>query len=452
MKHSANSPAAGSNETARHFLNRETSGGLLLMVATAAAILIANSRWGPAYQSILGEELVIGVQNHLELELSLETWINDGLMVIFFLVAGLEIKREVLVGELSTFKKAAMPIIAAVGGMLFPALFFTICNAGTDTAHGWGIPMATDIAYSLGVISLLGRRVPASLRIFLVSLAIADDLGAILVIAVFYSSQIAWMQLALAGVLLAVLVIMNLSGVKYLRFYVLTGIAFWLCFIHSGIHPTIAGVLLAFTIPVRPKMRGMQLRDQVQGHISRLESTGLEGFNPLADPRQHDALQHLGLDARRSQPVLLRLEDALTGFNSFVIIPAFALANAGVRLDVNFSDLFTHTLSLGIILGLVCGKVIGITSFSLIAQKLQIATLAGNLSWKHITGAGLVAGVGFTMSLFITNLALEDPEFIKLAKISILLASLMAICLGGTVLFFLAHQEPGSRTPARCTT
>lgn len=430
-----------SRETARQFLDRETTGGLLLIFATIIAIVIANTEWAEVSKAFLEDTFVIGIQDHLELELSLETWVNDGLMVIFFLVAGLEIKREVLVGELSSFKKAAMPIIAALGGMLFPALIFALFNMSTDTAHGWGIPMATDIAYCLGIMGLLGKRVPSQLKIFLVSLAIADDLGAILVIAIFYSSEIAWMRLIVAACLLVVLIVLNVRGVKHFWLYVGIGICFWLCFIHSGIHPTIAGVLFAFTIPVKPKMQGVQLRDNVKRHIEELESTDIEHFDPVADHRQHHSLSELRRDAKQSQPILLRLENSLTGFNSFFIIPVFALANAGVKLDVGILEVITHHLGLGIVLGLVCGKVLGISIFSFLSAKLGIAELAEGLKWKHIIGAGFLAGIGFTMSLFITNLAMENQEMVQVAKISIMLASLTAIVIGSFFLLAIGNSK-----------
>lgn len=431
-------------ETARHFLDRETTGGLLLILGTVGAIVIANTDLAPAYHAFLEDEFVIGLQDFLELKLSLEVWINDGLMVIFFLVAGLEIKREVLVGELSSFKKAAMPILAALGGMLFPAAIFALFNFNTDTVHGWGIPMATDIAYCLGIMGLLGKRVPAQLKVFLVSLAIADDLGAILIIAFFYSSEIAWMRLIIAGGLLLILILLNFRGVKHLWLYVVIGLGFWLCFIHSGIHPTIAGVLFAITIPVKPKMQGTQLRDKVNRHIANLEATNIDDFDPVADKRQHESLKELRRDAKQSQPILLRLENSLTGFNSYVIIPVFALANAGVKLDVGIGEVMTHHLGLGIIVGLVLGKAVGISLFSFISKKTGLASISDELSWGHIIGAGFLAGIGFTMSLFITNLAMEDQQMIQIAKISIMLASVIAVLIGGILLVALGQKAAKS--------
>ena len=428
-------------ETARRFLDRETAGGLLLIVATLVALILANTGAADLYHHYLNDEIVIGAPEHLEVSLSVEEWINDGLMVIFFLVAGLELKREVMVGELSDMRKASMPIFAALGGMLLPALLFFLFNFNTSTAGGWGIPMATDIAYSLGIIGLLGKRVPAQLKVFLVGLAIADDIGAILVIAFFYSSQITWMNLLVAGGILLVLILLNRAGVKKMSLYGLLGIGLWLVFLHSGIHPTLAGVLFALTIPVKPKIESEDYQQRTKGHVHELEKTDLENSDLLSNKKQQHILERIRKETKYTHPPLLRLENALTGFNAFFIIPAFALANAGVKLDMSISEVLTNPLGMGILAGLALGKVSGITAFSFLSAKLGFSQLPTGLSWKHIIGMGLIAGIGFTMSLFITNLAFADERLVQISKISILIASLIAAVAGLLVLFSLEKSR-----------
>ncbi|UJH91912.1 Na+/H+ antiporter NhaA [Antarcticibacterium sp. 1MA-6-2] len=435
-------------ETARKFLDRETAGGLLLIVATLVALVLANTGAADIYHHYLTDEISIGAPEHLEISLSVEEWINDGLMVIFFLVAGLELKREVMVGELSNFRKASMPIFAALGGMLVLALLFFLINLNSPTSSGWGIPMATDIAYSLGILGLLGKRVPVQLKIFLVALAIADDIGAILVIAFFYSSQIAWMNLLIAGGTLLVLAILNRAGIKHLSLYILLGLVLWLAFLDSGIHPTLAGVLFSLTIPVKPRLESEDFQQRTQTHVHELEKTDLVNSYLLTNKKQQSILETIRRDTKHTHPPLLRLENALTGFNAFFIIPVFALANAGVKLDLGISEVLANPLGLGILAGLVLGKVCGITAFSYLGVKMGFARLPDGLRWKHIVGVGLIAGIGFTMSLFITNLAFADENLVQIAKISVLLASLIAAIAGVLVLSLgkirsVKQQEPG---------
>lgn len=427
------SPFEYIRQTARNFLDRETIGGLLLIAATIFALTLANTSFSEYYHHILKWKLVFGIKNLATINLSIEKWINDGLMVIFFLVAGLELKREILVGELSDVGKASTPMIGALGGMVFPAIIFFAFNSGTDHVHGWGIPIATDIAYSLGIIGLLGKRVPYQLKIFLVALAIVDDIGAILVIAFFYSSSITWLNLIIAGIIVLALFILNWIGVKKLSFYIFLGIGLWLAILYSGIHPTIAGVLFAMTIPVKPKLGGISVKKRIEKQIIRLEEADLEKLNPLTDDKQKDAFQQIEKDTKKSHPPLLRLENALTGFNSYIIIPLFALANAGVKFDTGWHKILLDPLGMGILLGLLLGKVTGISLFIFAGQKLKLAHIPKLLSFKHIIGMGLVAGIGFTMSLFITNLAFADTLSIKIAKISILSASTIA-AIGGMIL------------------
>ena len=305
-----------------------------------------------------------------------------------------------------------MPLLAALGGMVVPALLFASLNAYTNTSGGWGIPMATDIAYSLGIIGLLGKRIPAQLKIFLVALAIADDLGAILVIALFYSHEISTAFLGSGLGVFALLLLCNRLGLKNLAWYILGGIIMWYFFLNSGIHPTIAGVLFAVTIPVRPKLDSKLLAQRTSINIKKLEKTDIENRDPMEDRRQRKILRSIKRDTENSRPPLLKLENSLINFNAFIIIPIFAIANAGVKLDVSLSEVLGSSLGLGILLGLAAGKAIGISLFSFLGVKLGISELHPTLRWKQIIGMGMIAGIGFTMSLFVTNLAFTDPELI----------------------------------------
>jgi len=428
-------------QTARTFLDRETTGGLLLIAATLLALIIGNSDWATPYHHLLEDEFIFKLTDHFTFGLTVEKWINDGLMFIFFLVAGLEIKREIMVGELSSFQKAFMPFLAALGGMVFPALIFYSFNAGTDSVHGWGIPMATDIAYSLGIIGLLGNRVPVQLKVLLVALAIADDLGAILVIAIFYSSDISWLYLGLGGAVFILLFALNLGGVKKLFWFSLGGVVLWYFFLNSGVHPTIAGVLLALTIPIRARMDSKLMKERTAQHIEALEKTDVEKLNPIEDLEQRKILKAIRKDSAYSHPPLLKMENALSGFNAFFIIPVFALANAGVKLDISITGVLSGSLGLGIVLGLGLGKVMGISLFSFVGQKIGVSKLHRSIRWRHIFGMGMIAGIGFTMSLFITKLAFTDTDMIKISKISILFASMISAIIGLIILFFTKPKK-----------
>lgn len=422
--------------TARKFLDRETAGGLLLIAATIIAFIIGNTQWADTYHHYLKDEFLFELSEHLTFGLTVEEWINDGLMAIFFLVAGMELKREIMVGELSSFRKASMPLLGAIGGMVVPALIFISLNLGTENIRGWGIPMATDIAYSLGIIGLLGKRVPTQLKVFLVALAIADDLGAILIIALFYSNELNWLYLGSGVVLFVLLLVINRLGVKNLFWYIFGGIVLWYCFLNSGVHPTIAGVLFAITIPAKPKLDSKLLKERTARNVAELEKTDIETRDPIQDSRQSEILKAMKKDTQNSRPPLLKLENALIDFNAFFIIPIFAIANAGVKMDVDLLEVVSSSLGLGIILGLVVGKVVGISLFAFVGEKLGISELHTSLRWKHIIGMAMIAGIGFTVSLFITNLAFTDPEFVKVSKISILIASLIAALGGITTLLF----------------
>ena len=367
----------------RKFLDNSQSSGILLIFCVVISLMIANSSFGDAFQNLLDTKIGTEVF-HLNYPISI--WINDGLMAIFFLLVGLEIKREIVEGELSSFSNASLPIVAAVGGMLVPALIFFLFNKGTDFAKGWAIPMATDIAFSLAIIAMLGKRVPISLKIFLAALAIVDDLGAIVVIAIFYTDQIHWDYLGLSALMVAILIILNRLNFKKHIFYLIPGVFLWYFMHHSGIHATIAGVLLAFAIPT---------------NVSTTEISPLE-----------------------------KLEQKLHLPVNFIIMPIFALANTNITFKNGMVDGLFSNFGYGIILGLFLGKVIGINLFSFIFIKLKISSLPDKSSWSQMIGVGLLAGIGFTMSIFITLLAFDNETVINNAKFIILLSSLVAGVLG----------------------
>ncbi len=427
----------------KRFLHIESSGGILLIVATVLALIVANSEWGNYYETFFKQELRIGTENFYLSE-SMLHWINDGLMAIFFFLVGLEIKRELLVGELSSPKKAALPIIAAVGGMLIPALIFVFTMGDGLGKEGWGIPMATDIAFSLGILSLLGKRVPLPLKVFLVAFAIVDDIGAIVVIALFYSHEIHWAFLIIALGLITFLFILNKFNIRYIPLYMVTGCIIWFLFLHSGIHATIAGVLIAFTIP---SARKIDLED-----FSFRMKRNLKDFE--ANPHTDDvALQHSQLAAIdnmqsqifKIQSPLQQLEHNLHGFVTYLVMPLFAFANAGVVLKDSGVDTF-NALTLTISGSLVFGKIAGIFLFSYLTVKLGLSALPDKVQWKHIFGAGVLGGIGFTMSLFISNLAYEKIGLFQgvvenQAKLGILMGSLVAALFGYLYLKFVFSRD-----------
>jgi len=419
------------------FTRLQASGGILLLAATVLALVWANSTWGHRYFELWETYLKIGLGN-AELKESLLHWVNDGLMVIFFFLVGLEIKREVLVGELASLRSATLPLVAAVGGMVVPAAIYLAFNLGGMAEAGWGIPMATDIAFLLGLLTVLGSRIPVSLKVFFTALAIADDLGAVLVIAVFYSSNVSWIALAVAAVFMVALIILNWGQVSQPLPYIVLGIGLWLAFLQSGIHPTIAGVLLAMTIPARTKVRSEAFLAQCTSALGRFEPGELEGEG---SGRQQAAAQTLELIAERLQAPLRRLERSLNPWVAYLIIPIFAFANAGVYIRGDIGAVLTSPLALGIIGGLVLGKPLGITLFSWIAVKLGIADLPTEVTWPQLFSASWLAGIGFTMALFIANAAFVDPVLLDIAKFSILIASLLASIIGFGLLLLTTSKH-----------
>jgi len=423
-------PADRFLEPLRRFGEKEASSGIILLFCTVVALVWANSPWSESYFHLWETKFTIGFQDYKITE-SLHLWVNDGLMAVFFFVVGLEIKREILVGELSNLKQAILPIAAAAGGMIVPALIYFAFNTGKPSAPGWGIPMATDIAFALGVLALLGKRVPLSLKIFLTALAIVDDIGAVLVIALFYTSQIVWLDIYLGAGFLALLAGANMAGIRNPVFYAVFGIGgLWTAFFLSGVHPTVAGVLAAFAIPARTKIHARDFLNDVRLHLDDFETSSLPHANVLANKSQFRAINEIAEACDHAQTPLQKLEHALHPWVAFFIMPLFALVNAGVSLNVSFSETLLEPVSIGIILGLFFGKQFGILFFSWLVVKIRLADLPSRVTWKQLYGVGILGGVGFTMSLFISGLAFSDPILVDQAKIGILFGSLISGTFG----------------------
>ncbi|HXE57951.1 MAG TPA: Na+/H+ antiporter NhaA [Gemmatimonadales bacterium] len=421
------------------FARYEASSGLVLLACAAVALAWANSPWAGAYTRLWDLPISLGV-GAVTVRATLHQWINDGLMAVFFFVVGLEIKREILVGELATPRRAALPLAAAVGGMAVPAVVYAALNRAGPGAAGWGIPMATDIAFALGVLALLGPRAPAPLRVFLTALAIVDDIGAVSVIALFYTADLALPPLVAAGALLVLLLGCNAAGVRHPAAYALLGIALWLAVLESGVHATVAGVLLALTIPARTRIDAAQFVAQGREALDRFAVAGTADADVLVSPAHQEAIQAIEAAAEAAQAPLQRLEDKLHGVVAFGIMPLFALANAGVPLAGGGAEL-GGPIPLGVILGLVLGKPLGITAFAWLATRLRLADRPAGVTWAAIHGAGWLGGIGFTMSLFIAGLAFDDPSRLTQAKLGILTASAVAGATGWLVL--RRHLGPG---------
>jgi Na+:H+ antiporter, NhaA family len=415
------------------FAHKQSSGGILLIAATVVALLWANSPWGESYAALWQTKLTVGL-GEFSLSKDLTHWINDALMAVFFLVVGLEIKRELLVGELSSVRSAALPIAAAVGGAVVPALIYIAINAGTEGAAGWGIPMATDIAFALGVLALLGERAPVALKVFLTALAIVDDIVAVLVIAFFYTAEISWGALGIGGLFLAALVMANLIGVGRTLVYAVLGVGLWLAFLLSGVHATIAGVLLAFTVPASSFINPGAFLERSRYVLDRFEKAGEKGENVLTNEERQAALHALNHATYQLEPPLHELEHTLHPWVVFAIMPIFALANAGVTLGGGLAEALVSPVALGIVAGLVLGKQLGITLFAWLAVKVGVSELPVGINWRHVYGGGWLGGIGFTMSLFITDLAFSNGSLVDAAKLGILAASLIAGVIGWAIL------------------
>lgn len=422
------------------FLRRTTAGGIVLIITTVVTLCLAT---------VLGEEVIhhfwerpftISAGDRFKLELSWGHWVNDGLMAFFFLLVGLELKREILVGELSSLKDAALPAIAAIGGMVVPALIYAAFNAGLPTASGWGVPMATDIAFAVGILVLLAWRIPKNLIIFLTGLAIADDLGAVLVIALFYSANLDLQSLGAAAALLVVLSLFNRAGIRNPLPYAIVGVLLWCAVYSSGIHATFAGILLAVTIPARPAYTPAHFErrvDELQSAFRADRRDTQTRDDPLSNYRMASIAEAMERSAVAVQSPLQRIEHSLTPWVTFVIIPIFALSNAGIDLgSVAWAQALSNNVTMGVLAGLVFGKFVGITLFSWIAVRLRLARLPSDVQWKHVMGAACLAGIGFTMSIFIAQLAFPNPAIVEQAKLGILLGSAISAAIGSAWLFW----------------
>ena len=424
----------------QQFLSNEASGGLLLLLASVVALVWANSPWEHSYHALWHTQLQVGLgaSNFAE---DLQFWVDDLLMVLFFFVVGLEIKREMLVGELASPRKAALPILAAAGGVIVPALIYTCLNHGTPDSHGWGIPMATDIAFALGVLVLLGDRIPPNLKVFLAALAIVDDIAAVIVIAIFYTPHISWISFGAALFCVALLIVINRLGVRHPLPYALLGIALWSSVWHSGIHPTIAGVVLAFTIPAHTALHPDAFVERCRRLLNRFERAASQSASILNDSRQQSAIEALEDSCERVQAPLHRFESALHPWVTYSIMPIFALANAGVTLTGNFAASYAHRVTLGVLLGLLLGKPIGIALASWLSVRVKWASLPPGVTWKHIHGAAWLGGIGFTMSLFVAGLSFNDAHSLVFAKLGVLSASLCAGLIGASLLRRASHHR-----------
>lgn len=424
-------------EPIQRFVKQEKSGGIVLGISVLAALYLANSPWSDEYFHFLENKIGIVFNDVSFLKYSLHHWINDGLMAIFFFVIGLELKREIVAGELSNPRKALLPIGAALGGMLIPAIIYFSLNPTGEASNGWGIPMATDIAFALGVLHFLGKRIPLSLKIFLTALAIVDDLGAVLVIAFFYTSEISMQSLLVGLGFVLVMYVGNKMGIRNILFYAIIGIVgVWIAFLLSGVHATIASVLAAFTIPADVSIKENIFIERIKNSINKFKDILPNDKVTLTDEQIHQ-LEIIKKDTNCAIPPLQRLEHAMHPMVTFIVLPIFALANAGVSMNVDVQELFSTNVALGISIGLLGGKVIGIVGITWLLVKLRIAPFPEGMNMRNLFGISFLASIGFTMSLFISSLAFTDEIIITQAKIGIFTASI----IGGIVGFFILRTN-----------
>ena len=432
-------PRSGLVRPFTRFFHLEAAGGILLLGAAAAALVLANTPLADAYFGFWNVPFTVG-SGSWSLTKPLLLWVNDGLMALFFFVVGLEIKREILIGELSSVRKAALPMAAALGGMAVPALIYLAVNAGEPTVRGWGVPMATDIAFALGILVLLAPRAPVGLKVFLTAVAIMDDIGAVLVIAFFYTSGIELAALSVGGIVLVFLFALNRTGTRSPLPYVLLGLVLWLAVLKSGIHATVAGVALAFFIPAQRAVDEETFLEKARRFLDAFAAGG-PAVGPLPTADQRDAIHSLERLSKAAEAPLTRLEERLHPWVAFAVIPVFAFANAGVALRVTSGDFFLNAVTLGVSLGLLAGKPLGILGFAWVAVKAGLGDLPRGVGWREVAGVAALCGVGFTMSLFIGSLAFEAPTSLEQAKIGILLGSGLSAGLGALLL-------RGGRAPA----
>jgi NhaA family Na+:H+ antiporter len=425
----------------QEFFRMEAAGGVLLLLAAAVALAWANSPWSESYHHLWTTTVTIGYGD-AGISKPLETWVNDGLMAVFFFVVGLEIKRQVLVGELASPRRAALPVVAAIGGMLVPAAIYLAFNLGTPGGRGWAIPTATDIAFAIGVLALVGSRVPLSLKVFLTALAIADDLGAVLVIALFYTADISLHALGAAAAVYMLMIAANVLGVRRIGWYGVLGVGLWLAFLESGIHATVAGVLAAMAIPSTARIDKGQFRLRSRALLDEFEMLDGEGDRSRISGEQQERIYGLADVLMHVETPLQRLEHALLPWVTYGIMPVFALANAGLDLTGGVGDLLRQPVTLGIVVGLVIGKPVGILAFSWLAITVGVAERPAGATSRQLAGVGALAGIGFTMSLFSATLAFGEP-LLQYAKTGILAASLVA-GVAGAILVRTAGGSKGT--------
>jgi Na+:H+ antiporter, NhaA family len=421
----------------QQFLKKIVTGGVLLICSAAIALLWANLATS-SYHHFWHTDLTFSIGS-LSISKSMQHWIDEALMTLFFFTVGLEIKREILIGELAHWRRAILPIAAAAGGMIVPALIYLLFNINSpEASQGWGIPMATDIAFALAALSLISKRIPFGVKIFLSALAIVDDIGAVLVIAIFYTKTIYWQYLVVALAFLLALGIINLLNIKKTLPYAILGIGMWFVVLGSGIHATVAGVIVAFFIPAKGKYNTDTFIKEVNSYIRKITCpTGTCGHTILLDQTHLNAVQAIEVSCRHTLTPLQRLEHSLNSWVALIILPLFALANGGVVLgEIDMVAALTHPVTMGVSLGLIIGKPIGIFLFTLLASKTMRAPLSKGVTWFHIGGASILAGIGFTMSIFISGLSFPDPNYLELSKFGIMIASMVSASLGLTVLYF----------------
>jgi NhaA family Na+:H+ antiporter len=441
MSEPSEASAPGTRGVFLRFFHSEASGSILLLLATAVALAWANSPWADLYQRMLHVQLGFTFGGST-FSMSAAHWVNDGLMALFFFVVGLEIKRELLVGQLSTFRTALLPVAAAVGGLVVPALIYSSLNFGGPGERGWGIPMATDIAFALGVLALVGPRVPIGLKVFLTALAIADDLGAVLVIAVFYTERanLMWLGVAL-GSLALLYIATRLSVRRYGAYFILAG-GVWAGMLGSGIHATVAGILVALTVPVRAGMEPGTFLATLREKLDKLARGTLTRESMIRDAEQMEAIEELGIATLDFLPNGFAIERYLHPVTAYFVLPVFALFNAGIRLDGRIQETLLQPVSLGIVLGLFFGKQLGITLTSWIAVKTGQAELPPGVTLGQLHGVSILGGIGFTMSIFVGGLAFPEGPLLSAAKLGILAASTVSGVIGFAVLKLILARTP----------
>lgn len=442
MNGSASKQGSGFRGTFEWFVRSEVAGSVLLLICTLVALAWANSPWSDVYEHLLHAKIGLSWSDQA-FQLTVHHWINDGLMVVFFFVVGLEIKRELVVGQLSSFDRAVLPVMGAVGGMVVPAAFYALLNHGQAGAAGWGVPMATDIAFALGALAVFGSRMPIGLKVFLTALAIADDLGAVMVIALFYTEQIRWSALLVAAGFLLVLLGAVRLGIRRLDVLSPLIVGVWVGVFASGVHATVAGILVALVIPVRARLEPKRAMQEMQAGLRDLDSMELSRQTMIDDHRQLNAIERVNEASDGLLPAGLRLEHHLHPLQVWLILPLFALANAGVSIDGGLADTLAEPVALGVVFGLVLGKPIGIAVLSWLAVKSGRGSLPEGVSWGHIVGAGFLAGIGFTMSLFVSELAFADAALVAEAKVGILAASFLSAIAGMVILYRSSRMGNG---------